>query len=475
MWHELSDYRRVYKLDVFNNGEIAKSITTFEKEVNQKIPVEIRHQITHASQGFPWLLKKLCINLFENLSKGDAESILVDLDIRRLFENDLDLLSPTERTSLQIIAQKAPADWSEIIEISGIAVLNSLVYKRLIIKSGDRLNIYWDIFKDYLLTGNVPIVPFNYIPTSDVSSMLKVSQFLSSDTYISAEEIAKNISLNEGTVANIGADLVMFGVAERKGTSFKHHRNLEDFTDLSILQNLREKLGKHSLKLAIYKSHSGKAIDKSIVTETLKTCLPRARFSEKTWATYANKLTKFLLHTGYLVRVGNHIVVQDTGAPISHKERLSASVRKGIVFSAPASPAGVCEALKFIEGENSVEAITCGGYRNSLFVLKRFELVSVNGDDIILSTQSINKYGGYREAVWTSAKNEPVVVKCIEKMNQLPNVTGTELGEFIANEYNMTWTTASMQRNGNSLKQWSAWVKEGISSTSIPTPPGRLK
>lgn len=142
MWHELADHRREYKLDVFDSGEISKSITTFEKEIGHKLTAEARHQIIHSSQGFPWLLKKLCINLYEGLTKGEAsESMLMDLDAGRLFGADLHSLTQSEFTCLKLVAQKAPADWSEIIEISGIAALNNLVHKRLVIKSGDRLNI----------------------------------------------------------------------------------------------------------------------------------------------------------------------------------------------------------------------------------------------------------------------------------------------------------------------------------------------
>lgn len=477
MWHDLSDHRRVYKLDVFDNGEIAKSITTFEKEVSQKIPIETRHQIAHSSQGFPWLLKKLCINLYENLKKGEgAESISIDLDVSRLFDNDLELLSPGEITCLKIVAEKAPADWSEIIEASGVATLNSLVHKRLVIKSGDRLNVYWDIFKDYLLTGNVPVVPFNYIPTSDSSSMLRVSKALKSDTYVGAEEIAKKTSLNERTVWNIGADLVMFGIAERKGTSFKYHRDLDAYTEHSILLKLRETCGKHSLRLAMYKTMAGKTVNKSVVVETLRKCLPTARFSDRTWITYANRLSNFFAHTGYFVRAGRQIIVQDLGAPAIDWETLGRKGKtRGVVFTATASPASVCEVLKIIESSDDVKAIISNGYRNSLSVLKRFELVSVDDNKISLNVTSINKHGGYREAVWTSAKNEPVVVKCIEKLNSNPDITGPELGKFASIEYGMTWTPASMQRNGNSLKQWAGWVKDGISHSLIPTPPGRLK
>lgn len=477
MWHDLSDYRRVYKLEVFDSGEISKSITTFEKEIDQKIPIETRHQIAHSSQGFPWLLKKLCINIYENLKKGEsAESILIELDVSRLFDNDLELLSPGEITCLKIVAAKAPADWSEIIETSGVSTLNSLVHKRLVVKSGDRLNVYWDIFKDYLLTGNVPVVPFNYIPTSDSSSMLRVSKVLKNDVYVGAEEIARKTGLNERTIWNIGADLVMFGIAERKGISFKYHRDLAANTEISILQKLREKCGKHSLRLAMYKTMAGKTVDKNVVTETLRKCLPTASFSDRTWITYANRLSNLFTHTGYFVKAGSRITIQDLGAPAIGWDRLRRKGKtRGVVFPATASPASVCEVLKIIESSDDVKTIISNGYRNSLSVLKRFDLASVEGEKVSLNTTSIKKHGGYREAVWTSAKNEPVLVKCTEKLNGEPNITGPELGKFVSIEYGLTWTPASMQRNGNSLKQWASWVNEGISRSIIPAPPGRLK
>lgn len=231
-------------------------------------------------------------------------------------------------------------------------------------------------------------------------------------------------------------------------------------------------MGKHSLKVLMYKNYAGKVVDKDVISEVLKACLPKVKFSEKTWKTYVNRMTNILLHMGYFVRAGSKFVVQDTGAPVSDKARL---IREGVVFPATASPASVCDLLVNIGKNDSIEFAMSNGYRNSLAVLKRFKLVTVNGGKIIINSQSVNKYGGYNEAVWSSAKSEPLVVKCIEKMNQDSGITGSELGKFVAAQYNMRWTPASMKRNGNSLRQWSGWVKEGMVTSPIPLPPGRTK
>lgn len=472
MWHDLSDHRKEYRLEVFDNGEIAKSITTFEKEVGHKIRAETRHQIVNSSQGFPWLIKKLCINLYEGITKGQgSESLFVDLDAGRLFESDLTTLNQQEVSCLKMIAQKAPADWSEIIETSGLSVLNSLVHKRLVIRSGDRLNIYWDIFKDYLLTGKTPIIPFNYIPTNEVLSTLFVCERLEQNRYISSKTLAKHTSLNEKTIWNIGADLVMFGLAERDGTSFKLHRNINSFSIDGALKALRDKIDKHSFKISVYKKYAGKTIDYHQLREVLMSCLPKATFSEKTWSIYTNRLSNYLVATGYFTRTGQNVIVQDLGSTSEKNlQQRKKGLRRGKVFSVSVSPQMTFDTLEKISNGNNI-ASSLG--RNPLVVLKRFELISVIDDIITLNDETIKRHGGSLNALWALAKNEASLVRCTEIIKKHPFITAKELATIISTEYMLNWADASLVRNGSILKQWSSWINEGIDNSSIPTPPGR--
>lgn len=472
LWHGLADHRREYRLDVFERGEILNSITKFEKEIGQKISAEIRHQITEVSQGFPWLLKKLCINLYEGMAKGEkVDSVLLDLDVDRLFQADLNILSTQELACLKLIAHKAPADWSEIIETSGTTVLNSLVHKRLVIKSGDRLNVYWDIFKDYLLTGRVPIVPYNYIPTSDPSSIINICTQLKVNEFTDSVDIGKMVGLGEKTIWNIGADLVMLGLAERDGTAFKISKKLGLSDESSILNNLRETLGKHSLKVVLFKNYSGKTISPSTLREAFKECIPKAKFGEKTWNTYSNRLTNYLIYSGYLLRAGNDVVVQDTGSAIQDRAGLARrGKQRGNVFSVSVSPFAACNAINSIP----YSGIKIGAIkRNELSVLKRFELVIVKDDVVFPNTESVDKSGGHKEAIWAAAKNESSLLRCVELLQEDPDIQGKTMASKISNEYNLNWSEGSKTRNGGILKQWSQWVKEGMEMSDIPTPPGR--
>ena len=415
----------------------------------------------------------MCIHLYENREyKNGSDSTLLELDVSNLFANDLQTLNRKELAGLKLIAEKAPADWSEIIEISGVATLNNLIAKRLVIRSGDRLNVYWDIFRDYLVSGTVPVVPFNYVPSTGINAMLKVSDVLEGDRFQTSISIAQKTGLKERTVWNIGADLVLFGVAERNGTSFKFHRVITEGHATEVLSRIREKVDKHSLKIDLYRNYAGQTIAMPEVLSALKDCLPSQKLTETTCGVYANRFVNIFVQLGFLTRSGLRFTVQDAGSVAS---RVSRRARKSEVFTAMASPASVCDALELLGQNSDVTVANSLGYRNSLAVLKRFNLIEVENGIANVNGQALGKFGGIPESVWTSAKNEVVIIKCIEALKRNENLSGVELGSSISDEFSLNWTDASKARTGNALKQWSKWIIEGSDAPQIPEPPGRKK
>ena len=166
----------------------------FQKELGEKLRPDLRRQLTENSQGYPWLLKKLCIHVYDLVQHEISQSELVDkaLDIGSLFDKDLQQLTSAENTCLQMIAENAPADWYEMLKFSGQDVLGGLQDKRLIIRSGDRLNLYWDIFREYVLTQTVPSIALSYLPSSpSIRAMLKVG------TQLDLEESRSPVELSE--------------------------------------------------------------------------------------------------------------------------------------------------------------------------------------------------------------------------------------------------------------------------------------
>ena len=206
MWHQLQDHRLEIELKGFNDRESGNVISTLEKELGEKIRPDLRNHLIINSQGFPWLLKKLCIHIYEQINSGinQLELIEKNLDIQTLFDRDLQELSQAENFCLREIARNAPADYYDIIQIAGQDNLNTLIDKRLIIRSGDRLNLYWDNFRDYVLDKKIPSIPLLYIPVSpSIKSFFNVVRLLKNNEGISHGELATLTSLSEKTIMNI--------------------------------------------------------------------------------------------------------------------------------------------------------------------------------------------------------------------------------------------------------------------------------
>lgn len=84
-WHRLSDYRIVRKLNPFSVRESNAVINKFEEAIGEKVHSDLRHNLIVSSQGYPWLLKKLCIHLHEKILSGQKQE--------ELLENKLDISS----------------------------------------------------------------------------------------------------------------------------------------------------------------------------------------------------------------------------------------------------------------------------------------------------------------------------------------------------------------------------------------------
>lgn len=454
---------------MFDKSEVSKVISSFEKEADTKLPVELRHQISYSCQGFPWLLKKLCIHLYENIESGaGTDSTVLELDVASLFQNDVDSLSPGELACLKLIAKKSPADWGEIIEASGISNVNSLVGKRMVVKSGDRLNVYWDIFRDYLLTGVTPVVPFNYVPSVDISTLQKVAKHLEKGKYQTSSALAEKSELQLRTIWNVGADLVLFGVAERRGTDFQLHRDISTSTEADVLSRVRSKLGKHSLKINLYNKYSGQVVDTEIIGQELRRCLPDAIYNDKTWRAYTNRFISFLQTCGFISPVSAGFVVKDTGTINPKPPR-----RRGRAFLPTSTPAVVSETLRKIIETSALSEINGKGVRDAINTLRRFDLIKTSDGTVTWNEFAITKAGSEEASIWTAASNEASIKKCVDFLTRNPSATGTEIGEYISVEFGFDWQSASKVRYGNSLRQWSRWIIEGSASPEIPSPPGR--
>lgn len=480
MWHQLADHRYEVSLSPFTHADAENSLRLFEKELGSRLRPELRGYIIAQSQGYPWLLKKLCIHLFQQLQSGASQSELADrsLDIGYLFDRDLGILTPAEDVCIKVIARNAPVDWYEVLETAGAEVVRSLQDKRLVIRRGNKLNLYWDIFREYVLSHSVPHIPFTHVPQSpSIMALLNVASELDPIEPRTITELGASCGYSANTVRNIIHDLCEFGIVSTEGGCVKLDDHINDVSPQGILEHVRLVLRRHALTAILRQQPTGALVTEEAMMQFLKRVNPAAKHHSRTWRTYAKRMELWLTISGYLKQFGDEWVYDDVSEiredyiPNFNK----ATKRRRVVFIGDAPPGRVVEALEYIkqQGPQGVSKMKSLGYRNACAVLYRFGLLELttNHEYGLLDPH----YGAVSslQAIWTKSNDEETLREVLDFLRTKPSASGIAVGQAVAQAYNRSWTSATLRRTGNSLRQWANWLLQGTHGRAIPTPPGQ--
>lgn len=478
MWHQLSDHRFEVSLKPFSHSDAEQSLNIFESELGEKVRPELRRYLLENSQGYPWLLKKLCIHLYEQMQNGLSQHEMANrsLDIASLFDQDLNSLTDSETGCLKLVAKNAPMDWYEVLENAGHDVVQSLQNKRLLIRRGDKLNLYWDIFRDYVLSGTIPSIPFTYIPQSpSLNALLRVSLELDDAEGKSLQQLADSSKLQESTVRNIIHDLDQFGIIDIADSKITIDNHLTDLSVKSLLSNIRILFKRHALTELLKKNNSVKAADIEQLITYLKHINPTAQHRIRTWTTYAKKMTTWLQVLGLITLGNSGVIYRDQGDIVDGDIKKWSRERKRVLFIGDTSPAKVVEALDILRnGTRSRASMKNAGYRNACVVLHRFRLIELTsaGEFRIPEYSTANRSS--IESVWTEANKEDSLREVINKLKEEPSIAPVQIGRFVGESFGRDWKEASWIRIGNSLCQWAGWLMSPVNSDgTLPTPPGR--
>ena len=483
MWHKLADHRMEVELARFTSSEASNSISIFQKELGQKLRPDLRRQLIENSQGYPWLLKKLSIHVYDLVSQGISQSELVDkaLDIASLFDKDLQELTSAESTCLKMIAENAPADWYEMLNFSSQEVLGGLQNKRLIIRSGDRLNLYWDIFREYVLTQTVPSIALSYLPASpSIRAMLRVATHLDPIESKSLAELSKLCGLREKTIGNVIRDLNMFRIAAVDQSKIKLATSMEASNQLKILQRLRHVLQSHALTIGLSKRSVEEIITTFDIIQLLKQINPAARHQEKTWKAYAERMGHWLCVSGYLVEEDGYWKLEDQGEvnlEKINKTRKTHKIGESNAFMADTSPAKTLEALDYLRNNHSlsIEEIWQKGFRNAFSILRVLKLVKYESGKYRFDALVGHESKTSLEILWDTSKKQPTVDMVISFLSDHPTADGATVGMFVNTKLRRAWSVSSARRVGNGLRQWAIWILSGRNRAGIPEPLGRAK
>lgn len=248
----ITELSKCIPLDTFSEVETTAFLNNLSKELRARLRKDLIFFLSEFSQGYPWLLKKLCAHVKAQREAGVSQSDIANslLNVEELFQEDLRGLSPDEDYALRRIAKAAPISIEDLGEELRPETVQSLVHRRLVVSIGHKFDVYWDIFRDYLNSGRVPIQE-NYILRVQIGSVLKSTKILTEvGKSLDTSEFQEKAGLSEKSFYNVARDMRLLGLAtvdDGKVTPLVNlPKEIKDL-DVSLRTHLRDRLSRNRL------------------------------------------------------------------------------------------------------------------------------------------------------------------------------------------------------------------------------------
>lgn len=453
IWHNYNDRRKTFDLGLFTSKDVAATITKLEKESGKKLDAKLKRNLTEHCQGYPWLLKKLCIYVYKSLqNETETEILFQKLNVEGLFKQDLENLTYDEKACIETIARKSPVKEIEISQLFSADVINALFSKRLLIRSGLNISLYWDIFKDYVLTNKTPIVLEKYICSSRPQRYYKVIESLLEGK--SSIAISRAFNLSNGTLDNVFRDAVMIGNIKKSRNTIELLQKDED----SIISTIRQFFQEHELYDILNKKVEEQIVTQADFVNIIKDTHPN--FAPQTYIAYSQTMLEWLRVCGLILLDEDKISICNLSENTKKYLKEKISNNNGMnSFRGNAPYHKVDLFLQKLFDRQKLESSVAQekGIRNVVTLLKKFDLIKLNGGFLFPTCDSYDSTMNTLKQLVKSTREMVAISQILEKH---PNISGPELGKMINVRFGYNWKPASETRIGNALKLWYFNINE---------------
>lgn len=471
VWHSLSDIRMSLEVGRFEGKESSRLVTLFQQALGQTILPPLRRRLIEQSQGIPWLLKKLCIHTYREMTRGISQQELLErrLNIESLFQEDLELpSSEREQGCLRFIAKGSPVAVNEVTERFGEEAANSLYARRLIVRAGDKYAIYWDVFRDYLNEGKPPPIPWTYVPVVSVAMAMRGLREIQQRDGVGLDELARVIGYSASTTVNIVGDLQNLVLITREADgAYVPHPELKTASAGDVARYLHELFGDHKGTRALADGFTrGERISASAYSSAVEAAYVSAGSQPDHAKRYARKLQPWLRFSGHIDRDRSAVWLPESGVG----RDLGSFVDRGTgqtgawLFLGSASGGRVTDlALELsIHGTIGRDAVLGNGDRNAADDLSSLRLARREGRNLVacdaLASSQPTEWKQAARLVARAAGETAFVSEARRILAQTPEIGADVLGARLAQALGKSWSAASRKRYGAAARRWLRFV-----------------
>jgi len=296
----ISGLCRKIVLSTFSVDETSAMLDKLSQELHAPLRKDLAFLLSEFSQGYPWLLKRLCSHVKAQREAGLVQSEIASrlLNVEELFQEDLRGLSVAEEDALRRLAKVVPVAVSDLGDEVPPEVMQSLVHRRLVVRVGNKYDLYWDIFRDFLNYGRLPVQE-NYILRSPIGGVLRACELLAdAGGSLQRAKFRRVAKLTDKSLGNVGRDMRLLGIAVLDANQVSLRVGQEGDrgrVEATLRSYVREKLPRNRLIARVVEAlpKEGQLSLRSAAA-VLRDASPYIAASERTWMTYARVIAEWL-------------------------------------------------------------------------------------------------------------------------------------------------------------------------------------
>lgn len=455
----------VVVVDPFGSDEVTTLLSRLEKELGQKLVPDLRTRVREYSQGLPWLLKKFSDHVLRELRSGATQEQLLSeaLNVQNLFQADLAELGPVEQEALKHIARYAPLPASEVTDRYTPVAIQSLVDRRLVVQVGERLDTYWDTFRDFLNTGRVPVED-SYILRQTPNSVARLLPLVvKAGGSLSVKALTEDLATSHNVIFNLSRELRLMGITAYEPNNVRLVDEIfaspdrEDAVRKQVATALRRHRAYSTLRSLAERSGGGAT--SAHFAKELPRAFPAVAVKSSTWNVYGRVFLSWFAYAGLVnERGGRWYPRPDGDAPLRQRllsERPVIRTTPSVPQEAPGVPIRILQ--KLAAGETVELPTDRTSERDAFRTLVGLGLVSIDRDRrAYLLVQDIVSEGQINpDRLKQVLSGLPGGAAGVVVLGRNPSANPAEVGRSIRDAIGAAWKDSSTAGVGGYFRSWA--------------------
>lgn len=471
----------LFSLAPFGSRDLGTLVSRLEKSASQKLSPELQERLREYSGGLPWLFKKLASHMLQQLSIGVSQERLASeaLNAQALFEKDLAELSMPERAALHAIARLAPVLFDDVRDSLPTPIIQSLLNRRLIVQVGERLDTYWDVFRDFLNTGRVPIEDSYILRQTPKAVSRLISAALERNGAMTVADAAAVLKTSDSGVFNLSRDLRLLGVLTYAPGEIRVADEVMNAAEVDVEDVLRAIVTRSTkrhrafrLLSELVEAREGE-VSVGEFAAALSDAFPAVEVRENTWTMYARAFVGWFEYSR-LASFARDGVIRVPASSDTQLSLLTPTRRARPDSAFPAGAPGPAIALlRRIRDSSTAPHGTPGGVRRAVRDLELLGVLAEREGNVKLLDESLVDKKGVviQERLLAVIESAPGCRDALDALRADAACSPATIGGLIAKATGAEWSHSTKVGVGKHFRAWARCAGVETTSKRLKGPP----